>query len=204
MTSGFSSYLFRCLKFVQVPRERKRSSGGVPPPDLYGGPDVLDHHSQALRSMPVNLSLNGSAAEHHGSKRAAAAVASDTRGGDGRGGGCAPLALVKTESQASTPVLSSHPEEPREHLRMLYERSCYDLSLSGYQRDEQSSPPDSTYEERLGEEVRCRFLHTSSVFPDFCSTFHFLSKHTCFFCLLQIYHRSRSSRVDASLHQLPM
>uniref|UniRef100_M3ZK37 Grainyhead-like protein 2 homolog n=1 Tax=Xiphophorus maculatus TaxID=8083 RepID=M3ZK37_XIPMA len=151
--------------YYKVPRERKRSSGGVPPPDpssAYGGPDVLDHHSQALRSMPVNLSLNGSAAEHHGSKRAAAAVASDTRGGDGRGGGCAPLALVKTESQASTPVLSSHPEEPREQLRMLYERSCYDLSLSGYQRDEQSSPPDSTYEERLGEEVRCRFDNSMS------------------------------------------
>ncbi|XP_007550523.1 grainyhead-like protein 2 homolog [Poecilia formosa] len=165
--------------YYKVPRERKRSSGGVPPPDpsaavsnAYGVPEVLDHHSQALRSMPVNLSLNGSAAEHHGSKRAAAAVASDTRGGDGRGGGgCAPLALVKTESQASTPVLSSHLEEPREQLRMLYEQSCYDLSPSGYQKDEQSSPPDSTYEEPRDEEI---------------------------------YHRSRSSRVDPSLHQLPI
>uniref|UniRef100_A0A3P9Q3Q2 Grainyhead-like transcription factor 2a n=1 Tax=Poecilia reticulata TaxID=8081 RepID=A0A3P9Q3Q2_POERE len=169
--------------------ERKRSSGGVPPPDpsaavsnAYGGPEVLDHHSQALRSMPVNLSLNGSTAEHHGSKRAAAAVASDTRGGDGRGGGgCAPLALVKTESQASTPVLSSHLEEPREQLRMLYEQSCYDLSLSGYQKDEQSSPPDSTYEEPREEEVRCRFLHTSSVFPVFFEGFdNSMSCSDCF------------------------
>uniref|UniRef100_A0A096MEK6 Grainyhead-like transcription factor 2a n=1 Tax=Poecilia formosa TaxID=48698 RepID=A0A096MEK6_POEFO len=154
--------------YYKVPRERKRSSGGVPPPDpsaavsnAYGVPEVLDHHSQALRSMPVNLSLNGSAAEHHGSKRAAAAVASDTRGGDGRGGGgCAPLALVKTESQASTPVLSSHLEEPREQLRMLYEQSCYDLSPSGYQKDEQSSPPDSTYEEPRDEELQKIFILT--------------------------------------------
>ncbi|KAM4736051.1 grainyhead-like protein 2 homolog [Anableps anableps] len=167
--------------YYKVPRERKRSSGGVPHTDpsaavsnTYGGQDMPDHHCQVLRSMPVNLSLNSSATEHPGSKRAAASVASDTRGEDGRGGGCVPLALVKTESQASTPVLcsgGSHLEEPREQLRMLYEQNCYDLSFSGYQKDEQSSTPDSTYEDTVEEEI---------------------------------YHRRPSSQVDASHHKLPI
>lgn len=167
--------------YYKVPRQMRRSSSGGPPtdpsaagPNTYGGQDALDHHCQALRSMPMNLSLNSNTTEHPGSKRFAVSVASDTREGDGRGGGCAPFALVKIESQTSVPVLgsgASQLEEPREHLKMLYEQNCCNLSLSGCQKDEQSSTPDSTYDDAVEEEI---------------------------------YHRSVSSRVDASRHKLPV
>ncbi|XP_012727992.2 grainyhead-like protein 2 homolog [Fundulus heteroclitus] len=170
--------------YYKVPRERKRSSSGVASsdpsaavPNPYGGQDALDHRCHVPRSMPVNLSVNSSTTEHPGSKRGAASVASDSRGGDGAGRGGAPLALVKTEGPASMPALcsgGSHLEEPREQLRMLYEQNCYDLSLSGYRKDEQGSTPDSTYEDAV-DEVRS-----------------------------DIYHRSPPSRVDASLHKLPV
>lgn len=157
-------FFFGLLKSHQVPRRIRRPSSGVPPTEpcagvtnTYGGQDMLDHHCQARRSMPMNLSLNSDATEHPGSKRFAVSVALDAREGDGRGGGCAPFPLVKTESQTSVPVLvsgSSHLEEPREHLRMLYEQNCCNLSLSGSQKDEQSSTPDSTYDDTVEEEVR--------------------------------------------------
>ncbi|MEQ2277377.1 hypothetical protein XENORESO_001812 [Xenotaenia resolanae] len=167
--------------YYKVPSERKRSVSGVTPVDpsaagqlTYRGQDMLDHHCQTLRSMPVNLSLNSSATEHHGSTRGAVSNASDTRGGDGKGRGCASLVLVKTENQTSMSVLcsgGSNLEEPREQSRILYEQNCYDLSPSGYQKDEQSSTPESTYEDAVEGEI---------------------------------YHRSPSSRGDASLHKLPI
>uniref|UniRef100_A0A8C4EB85 Grainyhead like transcription factor 2 n=1 Tax=Dicentrarchus labrax TaxID=13489 RepID=A0A8C4EB85_DICLA len=151
--------------YYKVPKERRRSSSGVKPtdpsanaPDNCGSLEMLDHHLQALRSMPVNLSLNNSTAtEHQGSKYGAACLPGDTRGGDGKGGGGAALALVKTESQTSMGVScsgGSYQEEPREQMRMVYEQSHYDLQLAGYLKDEQRSTPDSTYEDTMEGEVR--------------------------------------------------
>ncbi|XP_061571934.1 grainyhead-like protein 2 homolog [Cololabis saira] len=128
--------------YYKVPREWKRSSSGVRPPDAsaagsdsYGSPDMVDHHCQALTSMPVNLSL-------HSSQHAALGLAGDARRGDGRDArdavGSAPLALVKAESQASTPAscsAGSCREEPRR-------QSCYDASLTAFLKDKQSSGVD--------------------------------------------------------------
>ncbi|XP_015259348.1 PREDICTED: grainyhead-like protein 2 homolog [Cyprinodon variegatus] len=142
--------------YYKVPRERKRSSSGVTPADPSSavlGPDMLDHHSQTLRSMPVNLSLNSSATEHYGSKRGAISAASETRGGDGKDRSYAPLALVKTEGQTSMPSAGSRLEESREQMRRLYEQNCYDLSLPGYRKEEQGNTPDSTYEDAREEEI---------------------------------------------------
>lgn len=120
---------------------------------------MLDHHLQALRSMPVNLSLNNSSTtEHQGSKYEGTCLARDASGGDGKGGGEAALSLVKTEGQTSIRVSCSggaYQEEPREQIRMVYEQhSHYDLPLTGYLKDEQRSTPDSTYEDAAEGEVR--------------------------------------------------
>ncbi|KAG7474282.1 hypothetical protein JOB18_005664 [Solea senegalensis] len=41
----------------------------------------------------------------------------------------------------------SYQGDTRDQIRMVYDQSCYDLSLSGYLKDEQRSTPDSTYED---------------------------------------------------------
>lgn len=120
---------------------------------------MLDQHLQALRSMPVNLSLNNSSTtEHQGSKYEGTCLTRDARGGDGKGGCEAALPLVKTEGQTSIRVSCSggaYQEEPREQIRMVYEQhSHYDLPLAGYLKDEQRSTPDSTYEDAAEGEVR--------------------------------------------------
>ncbi|XP_018521208.1 grainyhead-like protein 2 homolog isoform X2 [Lates calcarifer] len=146
--------------YYKVPRERRRASSGAKltdpstlGPSNCGSLEILDHHLQALRCMPVNLSLNHSTTtEHQASKYGATSLAGDTRGGDGKSEGGAALALVKTEGQTSMGVSSSgssYPDEPRDQIRMVYEQGCYDLSLSGCLKDEQRSTPDSTYEDAV-------------------------------------------------------
>ncbi|XP_049440537.1 grainyhead-like protein 2 homolog [Epinephelus fuscoguttatus] len=154
--------------YYKVPRERRRTSSGVKPtdpsaaaPENCGSLEILEHHLQALRSMPVNLSLNNSATtEHQGSKYGATCLTGDTRGGDGKGGGGVTRALVKTEGQTSMGVScsgGSYREEPREQIRMVYEQSHYNLSCAGYLKEEQRSTPDSTYEDTVEGEM----YHTS-------------------------------------------
>lgn len=129
--------------------------------------------------MPVNLSLNSTTTEHQQAfKYGAENLTGDSRGGDGKGGGNVPLALVKTEGQAS--MLHSFSggtcqKESREQIRRLYEQSSYDLSLAGYLRDDQRSSPDSTYEEPVEKEVRHNLSTTMfspytwhKLFPVFC------------------------------------
>nr|XP_046255647.1 grainyhead-like protein 2 homolog [Scatophagus argus] len=148
--------------YYKVPRERRHVSSSVKPTDHCaigsdncGSMEMLDHHLQALRSMPVNLSLNSSTTtEHQGSKYGATCLGGDTRRGDGKQGTGATLALVKTESQTSMGVSCSggaYREEPREQTRMVHEQSHYDLPLAG--KDEQRSPPDSTYEDSIDGEM---------------------------------------------------
>ncbi|KAG7237325.1 hypothetical protein INR49_032508 [Caranx melampygus] len=143
-------------------RERGRASSGVKPTDNCGHLGILDQHLQALHCMPVNLSLNSSSSsstttttEHQGFKYGASNLAGDTRGGDGRGKGGAPLAVVKTEQQTSMGMSTcggSCQEEPRERLQMVYEQSCYELS--GYLKDDERSTPDSnTYEDAAEGEI---------------------------------------------------
>uniref|UniRef100_A0A8D3DE18 Grainyhead like transcription factor 2 n=1 Tax=Scophthalmus maximus TaxID=52904 RepID=A0A8D3DE18_SCOMX len=152
--------------YYKVPRERRPAAGGVKPtdasalgPNNFGNLEVLDHHLQALGCMPVNLSLNhGAAAQHQGSKHGAAGLlAGGAGGGEGKSeGGAAALALVKTEGQTSTHVSScggSYPADTRDQMRMVYEQSCYDLSLAGFLKDEQRSTPDSTYDDAVEEEM---------------------------------------------------
>lgn len=151
----------------QVPRERRRISSGVKPTEVAsaagpancGSLEMLDHHLQALRSMPVNLSLNSSAAaEHQGSKYGASCLAADTRGGEGKGGGgAAALARVKTEGHQSMGVscsVGAYQEEPREHMRMVFEEGSYGLPLAEYLKDEQRRSPDSSQEDSVDGEVR--------------------------------------------------
>uniref|UniRef100_A0A671V4P2 Grainyhead-like transcription factor 2a n=1 Tax=Sparus aurata TaxID=8175 RepID=A0A671V4P2_SPAAU len=134
--------------YYKVPRERRRAAGAIKPippavgPDNCGSLEMLDQHLQALRSMPVNLSLNNSSpTEHQGSKYE----------------GTSALPLVKTEGQTSIRVSCSggaYQEEPREQIRMVYEQhSHYDLPLAGYLKDEQRSTPDSTYEDAAEGEM---------------------------------------------------
>ncbi|XP_058504538.1 grainyhead-like protein 2 homolog isoform X2 [Solea solea] len=145
--------------YYKVPRERRgQATSGVKPTDPSvlssnncGSLEILDHHLQALRCLPVNLSLNNSStAEHQGSKYGATVLAGGNRRGDGKTEGEVALALVKTEAQASMGASScggSYQGDTRDQIRMVYDQSCYDLSLSGYLKDEQRSTPDSTYED---------------------------------------------------------
>ncbi|XP_039974756.1 grainyhead-like protein 2 homolog isoform X2 [Xiphias gladius] len=153
--------------YYKVPSQRRRASSGVKPtdpsalgPSNCGSLEILDHHLQALSCMPVNLSLNNSTTtEHQGSNFGATGLAGATRGGNGKGEGGAALALVKRQCQTSVGVSSSggsYLEEPRGQIRMVYEQGCYDLSLSGYLKDEQRSTPDSTYEDAVEGEMYCR------------------------------------------------
>lgn len=163
--------------YYKVPRERRHVSSGVKStdsaaigPDNCGNLEMLDHHLQSLRSMPVNLSLNNSSAtEHQASKYGGTCLAGDTRGGDGKGGGGVALALVKTEGQASMGVSCSggaYQEEPREQIRMVYDHSHYDLPLTGYLKDDQRSTPDSTYEDTMEGEMYRR--SPSSGVDEYC------------------------------------
>ncbi|XP_032373634.1 grainyhead-like protein 2 homolog isoform X3 [Etheostoma spectabile] len=145
--------------YYKVPRERRRASSDVKPtdpsamgPDTCGSLEILDHHLHALRSMPVNLSLNNNTTtEHQGSKYGAICL---TAGGKG-GGGAAP-AVVKTEGQMSMGVScsgGSYQAQPGDHIRMAYEQSHYDVSHAGYFKDKQRSTPDSTYEDAVEGEM---------------------------------------------------
>ncbi|XP_029134013.2 grainyhead-like protein 2 homolog isoform X2 [Labrus bergylta] len=146
--------------YYKVPREMRRAhSSGKPTepsaigPDNCGSLEILDHHLQALRSMPVNLSLNNSTAtEHQGSRYEATCLAGDAREGDDKGGGAAALALVKSEGYASCPG-GSYREVPSEQLRMVYEQRHYDLPLAGYLKDEQRSTPESLYDDAVEGEL---------------------------------------------------
>ncbi|XP_034729858.1 grainyhead-like protein 2 homolog isoform X3 [Etheostoma cragini] len=145
--------------YYKVPRERRRASSDVKPtdpsamgPDTCGSLEILDHHLHALRSMPVNLSLNNNTTtEHQGSKYGAICLT-----GGGKGGGGAAPAVVKTEGQMSMGVScsgGSYHAEPGDHIRMAYEQSQYDVSHAGYFKDKQRSTPDSTYEDAIEGEM---------------------------------------------------
>uniref|UniRef100_G3NHJ9 Grainyhead like transcription factor 2 n=1 Tax=Gasterosteus aculeatus TaxID=69293 RepID=G3NHJ9_GASAC len=146
--------------YYKIPRERRCAVSGVkptePPPggqENCGSLEMLDCHLQALRSMPVNLSLNNpAAAGHQGSRQGAAFLAGEARGGEGKGGGVA--ALVKTEGLASNSG-ETYREEPRAEVRRAYGHNHYDLSRVGFLKEEQRGTPDSTYEEAVGEGERC-------------------------------------------------
>ncbi|KAK5892973.1 hypothetical protein CesoFtcFv8_013313 [Champsocephalus esox] len=142
--------------YYKVHRERREGPSGVKPtdpsadgPDEGGSLEMLDPHVQALRSMPVNLSLNNSnTAEHQGSRFG------ETRGGNGKGGSALPL--VKTEGHTSMGVPcfgGSYREEPGEQTRMLYEQSHYYLSRAGFLKNEQRSNPDNIYEDAVEGEM---------------------------------------------------
>ncbi|XP_068179014.1 grainyhead-like protein 2 homolog isoform X2 [Antennarius striatus] len=140
--------------YYKVPRERRHVSSCVkatdPPAigsDNCGTFEVRDHHLQALRSMPVNLSLSGTVSDQQDSKYGPTSLTGGLRGGYGEGGGG--TALVKAENL--TPMVPSgsggaYQEEPREQIRMAYEQSHYDLPLNGCLKNEKRSTPDSTYE----------------------------------------------------------
>ncbi|XP_078109929.1 grainyhead-like protein 2 homolog isoform X3 [Sander vitreus] len=149
--------LYDCYK---VPRERRRASSDVKPtdpsamgPETCGSLEILDHHLHALRSMPVNLSLNNNntTTEHQGSKYGAICLAEGGKGG----GGAAP-AVVKTEGQMSMGVSCSgrsYQGEPGDQIRMVYQQSHYDVSHAGYLKDKRRSTPDNTYEDAVEEEM---------------------------------------------------
>uniref|UniRef100_A0A3B4FB63 Grainyhead-like transcription factor 2a n=1 Tax=Pundamilia nyererei TaxID=303518 RepID=A0A3B4FB63_9CICH len=147
--------------YYKVPREKRYTPSAIKPtePSAHGHSncgklDMVGHQLQAMVSLPVNLSLNNSTTTEHqqGYKYGAESHAGDSREGDGKGGENGPLALVKTESQAPMPLSFSGgtcQKEPRDQIRRLYEQSCYDMSLTGYLKDEQRSSLDSTYEEPM-------------------------------------------------------
>uniref|UniRef100_A0A3Q4G6Q0 Grainyhead-like protein 2 homolog n=1 Tax=Neolamprologus brichardi TaxID=32507 RepID=A0A3Q4G6Q0_NEOBR len=146
--------------YYKVPREKRYTPSAIKPtePSAHGHSncgklDMVGHQLQAMVSLPVNLSLNNSTTTEHqqGYKYGAESHAGDSREGDGKGGENGPLALVKTESQAPMPLSFSGgtcQKEPRDQIRRLYEQS-YDMSLTGYLKDEQRSSLDGTYEEPM-------------------------------------------------------
>lgn len=141
-------------QYFQVPRERRQVSSGVKPtavsasgPDGCGGLEMLDHHLQALRSMPVNLSLNSNTTEHQGSKYSSPYPTGQSRGADGKGRGGLPL--VKTESEMSVGVACSGAAFQEEPIRIVYGQS--DFPLTGFLKNEQRSAPDSTNDRAAGE-----------------------------------------------------
>lgn len=146
----------------QVPRERRRVCSSVKAADTAedGADDgrtleTLDEQLQTLRSMPVNLSLNSSSstAEHQTSQYAASCHAANTREVKCNVG----LPAVKVEDQSHMRVPCSAEidlEESREHSRMVYEQSRYDLPLAGFLKEEFRSTPDSTNEDDEDGEVR--------------------------------------------------
>lgn len=115
-------------------------------PGSCGSLEMLDHHLQALRSMPVNLSLNSSSsAEQQASKYGSPCPTGPSRGANGKGGGGVPL--VKTESEMSVGVACSggaYQDVQQEPVRMAYEQSHCDFPLTGFLKSERRSPPDST------------------------------------------------------------
>lgn len=95
--------------------------------------------------MPVNLSLNSSSAEHHGSKCGSSYPTGHSRGADGKGGDGLPL--VKTESEMPEGVSCSgaaYQEERQEPMRMVYGQSHCDFPLTGFMKNEPRNTPDST------------------------------------------------------------
>lgn len=148
------SHMVKLLQYFQVPREKRQVSSGVKPtavsaggPDSCGGLEMLDHHLQALRSMPVNLSLNSGTAEHQGSKYSSSYPTGHSTGADGKGGGGLPL--VKTESEMSVGVACSGAAFQEEPIRIVYGQS--DFPLAGFLKNEQRSAPDSTNDSAAGE-----------------------------------------------------
>ncbi|XP_017268723.1 grainyhead-like protein 2 homolog isoform X2 [Kryptolebias marmoratus] len=141
--------------YYKIPKERRPTLSSFIETN-NSSQDLLDPISHA-RMVPVNLSLNNSTAtELHGSKHGALSLAADPLGGDGKGGGSAPLALVKSEGPMSMAVScsgGSYQEEPTGQLRMAYEQSHYDMGLSSYLKNEHSSTMDSTYEDSVEEEM---------------------------------------------------
>ncbi|CAL8247919.1 unnamed protein product [Lota lota] len=160
--------------YYKVPRERRNIASAVKPTDLSAtatsdNSSNLENHLQVLRSMPVNLSMNSSttnnatsgSAEQLGSKCGSmGSTSAEVRGGVcssggwGGGVGMAPLALVKSESQMSNTELlksccgGSYKAEPSELNRMDYSQqiSC-DLSYLAHLKEDERSPPDSTYDD---------------------------------------------------------
>lgn len=141
---------------------------------------MLDHHLQALRSMPVNLSLNSSSAEHQGSKCGSSYPIGHSRGADGKGGGGLPL--VKTESEMPEGVSCSgaaYQEERQEPIRMVYGQSQCDFPLAGFMKHEPRSAPDSTNDSAVREVGDLGVCHRG--FPPSINSgaLHF---NTVFFC----------------------
>lgn len=148
----------------QVPREKRRVCSSVkasdppmPAVDDSRSLETLDGHLQALRSMPVNLSLNSSCtnatSEYQASKYAASCLAAHTRDAKCNVG----LSAVKVEDQSHVRVPCSgeiYREDSREHSRMVYEQSHYDLPLAGFLKEERRGTPDSTNEGDADGEVR--------------------------------------------------
>lgn len=136
--------------YYKVPRDMKCTSSGAKAPepstigpDHYGSLEILDQQLQALRSMPVNLSLNNSSTRGYPDSKYE--MSGHIRDVD-KGGGGATLALVKSEGHKSC-SRESHREEPNEQMGVVYERSNYDFPIAAYPKDEQRSSPDSLYEE---------------------------------------------------------
>uniref|UniRef100_A0A8C4ZI97 Grainyhead-like protein 2 homolog n=1 Tax=Gadus morhua TaxID=8049 RepID=A0A8C4ZI97_GADMO len=137
--------------YYKVPRERRNIASAVKPTDLSATAtrdsssnlELLENHLQVLRSMPVNLSMNS---------KVRGGVCSS--GGWDGGVGMAPLALVKSESQMSNTELlksccgGSYKADPSELIRMDYnQQSRCDLSYLAHLKEDERSPPDSTYDD---------------------------------------------------------
>lgn len=163
---------------------------------------MLDHHLQALRSMPVNLSLNSSSsAEHQASKYGSPCPTGPSRGADGKGGGGVPL--VKTESEMSVGVACSggaYQDVQREPVRMAYEQIHYDFPLAGFLKSERRSPPDSTNDSAASEVGRLGGV----VIGDFHPLSAAVLPVSAVFFSLQVYHLSSSSGVGDFQHDAPV
>lgn len=182
----------------QVPRERRRacsSAHAIDPADdgvNDGGTlETVDEQRQAHRSMPVNLSLSSSSSssEHQPSQYAASGLAGHTRGVKCN----VDSSAVKAEEQPHMRVLCSGEmgrEESREHSRMVYEQSHYDLPLAAFLKEEQKSRANSTDAEDADEEVRHSGMGGGEDFTWVAASTQLKAN---LLPLKQIFHRSSSS-----------
>ncbi|XP_028984330.1 grainyhead-like protein 2 homolog [Betta splendens] len=145
-----SAVLGLLYDYYKAPKEKRLALSCTKPTDLsavgsnnYGHLEIQDHHLQALRSTPVNLSLNNTAAQHRGS-----GCVEDAHDGGNEDA----LALVKTEDQVPMTVsCSGGYVEPRDRVQGAYEQRPGDLRHAGYMKSERRSTVERAYEDSVEE-----------------------------------------------------
>ncbi|KAJ8273448.1 hypothetical protein GJAV_G00101730 [Gymnothorax javanicus] len=138
--------LLPIAKVVEISEDHEKRPGLVINSSQTETVETVDNHVQVLKSVPVNLSLN---TEHPEDKREPYGAGPGPGAGPGEGGA---VALVKAE--VCTPAFMTsgvhYRSEAPEQASVIYEPSPYStpsIQHTAYLKNDQSSSPDSSYEE---------------------------------------------------------